>query len=300
MMIYHARKVILALVVVLNSLTFAADGADQTVLLPPAPIYGNWVFSGMVANENGDNYGYLFEMKRKGDHFKAFSALFDAQTKQLVFSDESEAVMKESTPYNWHIGPAFMRFNAITDSWVFGLKLKDNKGFNFKVDMLKRSDALPVVQSIRPGVQLLANQATHLNGHIQTGDDKEQFVTAKNAWFRQIWFAEHHNKPFSFSGILCQFNDEKSFYSLKMDEKPMFHQGMAKWFDEPGVSMDIPQMVTIKPNKLGYSDIYLTSPKLHLVLGEDFKNNWVTAGFVKTGKPGFCVLSKEELGNKNA
>ena len=85
-----------------------------------------------------------------------------------------------------------------------------------------------------------------------------------------------------------------------MDEKPMFHQGMAKWFDEPGVSMDIPQMVTIKPNKLGYSDIYLTSPKLHLVLGEDFKNNWVTAGFVKTGKPGFCVLSKEELGNKNA
>jgi hypothetical protein len=301
MIIYHARNLLLSAIVLLCGFTYAAEDADHTVLLPPAPVYGTWAFSGVVSNESGDNYGYLFEMKREGDNFKAMTVLFDAQTKKIVFSEESEAVIAESTPYNWRIGPSFLRFNAITNSWVFGLKLKDNKGFNFKVDMLKRSDSLPVVQSVRPGIQLLANQATHLNGHIQIdADEKEEFVTAKNAWFRQIWFVEHYNKPLAFSGILCQFNDGKGFYSLKMNDKPIFHLGMAKWFEEPGVSNDIPQFVTIKQNKPGYSDIYLTSPKLHLVLGDDFKNNWVTAGFVTTGKPGFCVLLKEELGTKNA
>ena len=301
MIVCLARNLFLGIMLLFFGFTYAADAVDRTVLLPPAPVYGSWAFSGIVSNESGDNYGYLFEMKRQGDNFKAMAVLFDAQTKQIIFSEESEAVITESLPYNWHIGPSFLQFNAITNSWVFGLKLKENKGFNFKVDMLKRSDSLPVVQSIRPGVQLLANQATHLNGHIQTdADDKEQFVTAKNAWFRQIWFVEHYNKPLAFSGVFCQFNDGKGFYSLRMDDKPIFHLGMAKWFEEPGVSNDIVQYATIKQNKSGYSDIYLASRKLHLVLGDDFKNNWLTAGFVKTGKPGFCVLSKEELGTKNA
>lgn len=283
------------MILITNSIAHAADAVEQMHLLPPAPIYANWMFSGLVSNENGETYGYFFQMKREGDNFHAVTALFDAESKKILFSDESDATIADSTPYNWHVGRAFMRFNAINNSWIFGLKTKNNKGFNFKVDMLKRPESLAVVQSIQSGVQLLVNQATHLNGHIQTGNEKEEFVTAKNAWFRQIWFAERHESRFPFAGILCRFNDGSGFYSVKMTKKFTLNPNVSKWFDDQGASTDLSRSVRIKKDKKGDVDIYITSHNLHLALKDAIKNASVFSGFITKGKPGFCVLTEEVM-----
>ena len=282
---------------------YAADGSEtveQTKLLPPAPIHANWVFSGLVTNESGDTYGYFFQMQRDGDQFHSISALFDAQTKQVILLDESEALIHDTIPYNWHVGRAFMRFNPINDSWIFGLKTQDKKGFNFKVDMLTRSGTLPVVQNLRPGVQLLVNQTSHLNGHIQAGaDSKEQFVTAKNAWFRQIWLAEHLDKSYPFTGVLCRFNDGSGFYSVNITESDTLRGTIAGWSDEQGLSTAISQFINVKQDSEGHWNIRIASPRLHLVLSDFIKKNSVIAGFVAEEKtPTFCILTNEVIGGK--
>ena len=49
------------------------------------PLTASWIFSGTVANENGERYGYLFEMQRQNSNFYAKAALIDEETNKLVF-----------------------------------------------------------------------------------------------------------------------------------------------------------------------------------------------------------------------
>ena len=166
--------------------------------------------------------------------------------------------------------------------------------------MLTRSGTLPVVQNLRPGVQLLVNQTSHLNGHIQAGaDSKEQFVTAKNAWFRQIWLAEHLDKSYPFTGVLCRFNDGSGFYSVNITESDTLRGTIAGWSDEQGLSTAISQFINVKQDSEGHWNIRIASPRLHLVLSDFIKKNSVIAGFVAEEKtPTFCILTNEVIGGK--
>ena len=261
--------------------------------------HANWVFSGLVTNENGDNYGYFFQMQRDGIQFRALAGLFDAQTKKLILVDESQAVIPDPSTQNWQVGRAFLRFNPINDSWIFGLQNRNKKGFNFKVDMLKHSENNPVVQNLRPGIDLLVSQTDHLNGHIQIGQDsKEQFVTAKSAWFRQLSMTEQSSKGHPFSGVLCRFNDGGGFYSVNMTERDVLQGAVAGWQDEQGISTIMSQFINVKQAPDGPWHIHVTSPNLHLILSDYFNQDpMVAAGFVKNGAiPGFCLLSKGLIG----
>ena len=102
-----------------------------------------WVFSGLVTNENGEPYNYYFQMQRKDNQFQHVAMLMDSQTKKLLLFDESDATLSHFVTTNWHVGEAFMQFNPINNSWVFGVKTKANKGFNFKVDMLGQPLTMP-------------------------------------------------------------------------------------------------------------------------------------------------------------
>jgi hypothetical protein len=300
----HVRlvKLFACLVIFVSSSIYAVEAEVKPVgLLAPDPTHANWVFSGVVTNESGESYGYFFQMQRDGDQFHSIAALFDAQSKHVILLDEDQAVIHDSTPYNWHVGRAFLRFNVINDSWIFGLKTQDQKGFNFKVDTLKQAENKPVIQSLRPGVELLVNQTSRLNGHVQAGDDnKEQFVTAKNAWFRQIWLTESQDKSHPFSGVLCRFNNGSGFYSVNMNEADALRGAVAGWSDDQGLSAVMSQFINVKQEpKEGPWHIRIASPSLHLVLSDFIKQHSVVAGFVAEGKsPGFCMLSRESIGGQ--
>jgi len=283
-----------------SGFVLAADVPEPNSYLPTDSLHASWVFSGVVTNESGDNYGYFFQMDRNENDFHVISALFDEQNKSVIVQEESNAVITESALNHWRIGRAFLRFNPINDSWIFGLKTKDKKGFNFKVDMLRKPENGSVAQNLRPGVDFLISQTSQLNGHVQTGDDHEQFVTAKNAWFRQVWLTKTQAKSHPFSGVLCRFDDGSGFYSVNMLEPDAMRGAEAGWFDAKGMSSVMSQFINVKQSPDdGPWHIRVGSPHIHLVLSDYIKNSSVVAGFIAKGNtPGFCMLSSNAIGEK--
>ena len=288
----------LGLSIVLSNFAYAATTGDDADSLLAEPTYASWVFSGVVTNESGENYGYFFQMQRHNEKFHAIAAPFDGQNKSVILLEDNEVTIPHPTPYDWQVGRAFMRFNPINNSWIFGLKTQDKKGFNFKVDMLKQTGNTSMVQDLRPGVELLVNQTNHLNGHVQAGDEsKEQFVTAKNAWFRQIWMTSPQQQNHPFTGVLCRFHNGSGFYSVNLVSPDALRGAVAGWSDEQGISAGISQFVNVKQDEKGPWHIRVTSPNLHLVLTDFIKQDSVVAGFVEDGKnTGFCMLSNDKIG----
>lgn len=278
-----------------------AEPVEKTGFLPADSLHANWVFSGVVTNEGGEHFAYFFQMQRHQNTFHAVAALFDAESKALVLLDEGDAVITDPEQYNWHVGRSFLRFNTINNSWVFGLKTQDKKGFNFKVDMLNQPDHNPVAQNLRAGIEFMVTQTSQLNGHIQTGEaSKEQFVTAKSAWFRQIWQTFPQDKPHQLSSVLCRFNDGSGFYAMNMLEADAMRGSVAGWFDAQGVSSAMSQFIDVKEASEGAWHIRIASPNLHFVLSDSIKKNDVVAGFVtEKDQQGFCLLSQDAMGESS-
>lgn len=282
----------------LNRMGYAAVNSD-TSISTAIPMHANWVFSGMVSTENGENIGYFFQMQRNGKQFHAISALLDEQSKQILLFDESEATLQDAMLYNWQVGRAFMRFNPINNSWIFGLKTLNNKGFNFKIDHWNIADKNQAIQNVSPGVKLLINQTSHLNGHIQAGNEtKEQFVTAKNAWFRQLWLTkDQQNEPHSFTGTLCGFNDGSGFYSLNMTNLNTSKKLLAERYDPQGKLMDISKSFKIQQDASNDWHIEIAAQHLQFILSNHVKKDMAATGFVKDAKvSGFCTLLQNTIG----
>lgn len=263
----------------------------------------DWVFSGTVTNESGERYSYYFQMHRKESEFHAVAALIDSQTKNLILFEESNAVIEKPEASNWRIGNSFLQFNSITNSWIFGIKTKEKKGFNFKADMLKTDQSTPNVQNLRPGVDLLIHQTGRLNGHLQTGQrGSEQFVTASKAWFRQVWVSKPQASPHPFTGILCQFNDGSGFYAVNLQETDALRGALAGWRDAQGIPMPMSQFVTIKEPEEGLWSIQVASPKINLMLqdmlAKEDEQHHLVVGVTNGLMPGFCAISKDEVGLK--
>lgn len=296
-LIYHFLSLLLCCVFSTNLL--AEQLEKQTHFLPAQDQHVRWVFSGTVSDEQNEQYGYFFQMERDGALFRSHAALFDAQTKTVLFSDESEAQLNDEKEYHWQVGHAFLHFNPINDSWVFGIKRKDKQGFNFKVDMASTIDKLGRGEVLRPGVSVFVGQTSLLNGHVQLGKDQvEKFVTAKHAWFRQMWMNKTSQAgQHAIHGILCRFDDGSSFYSVNLPEADALRGALAGWFDQEGAASSISQFIRIKANpEKDEVDIRIPSPHRHVVLSLGLKNDSMMAGFVAQGKEkGFCVLSEDML-----
>lgn len=275
-----------------------ADPIERTGFLPAVSSHANWVFSGVVMNESGEQYAYFFRMQRHEKEFHAIAALFDAQNKKLIFLDEERAVLDNPEQYNWHVGHSFLRFNVINDSWVFGLKTDDKKGFNFKVDMLNQPENNPIAQDLREGVEFIVSQTGQLNGHVLVGDERgEEFVTAKNAWFQQLWLTNLQAKSHRLSSALCRFNDGSGFYSMNLLEPDAVRGAVAGWFDPLGASFAMSQFINVKEADDGAWHINIASPNLHLTLSDTIKQSSVVAGFIaEQQQQGFCMLSQDAMG----
>lgn len=133
-------RIILSFIVLISSVIFAAEPADthKTPASTESKV-GSWIFSGVATNESGERFGYFFQMQRQGASFYTKSAVIDGQNNSLLFFYEDKEKIDNFNDMNWQVGRSFMRHNPINDSWIFGVKVEDNKGFNFKVDMLKKT-----------------------------------------------------------------------------------------------------------------------------------------------------------------
>lgn len=258
---------------------------------------GSWTFSGMVTNESGDKYGYFFEAQREGTDFHSKAALIDGQTNQLVFFYEADEKINNATLFDWHVGRSFIRYNPINDSWIFGVKVKDQKGFNFKVDMLKQNHQDPETLVLRPGVNLQAMQTSQLNGHVQVGD-AEQFVTANKAWFGQLVLSDDQKDSHEISTTFCRLSDDNGFYSANLKEKDATSASVAGWFDPLGNRVKMSQFVSIKSLDKDQCMLNIGYPKLNLKLGNTLQlNNFphLIAGFSKENKGAFCFLTEQSF-----
>lgn len=265
----------------------------------------DWVFSGAVTNESGERYNYYFELQRNDQQFQAQAILVDAQTGELVLHEQSDSLIDDPESSQWRVGKAFLRFNAINNSWIFGVKGKD-RGFNFKVDMLGLSGTnYSRQQDIRNGIELLINQTGRLNGHLQTGENnQEQFVTAKKAWFRQVWVSKPQTLGHPMTAVLCEFNDGGGFYAVNLKEADALRGAVAGFRNEEGTAVPVSQFVTVKKDKSGLWVIHIPSPKLTLTLKDMLEQlntrHQLVAGLVKGVKPGFCAISLQDIGQTPA
>lgn len=288
----------LMLWLLISSLTFAADDPIDFIIQPVEPLVGSWVFSGMVANENGERYGYFFQMHRQGMHFQVKTALIDGQTNQLKLFYEGSEMIERSAPLNWHVGRSFMRFNPINDRWIFGVKLDNDKGFNFKVDMLKQANNMNEQLVLRPGVELQALQTSRLNGHI-VSDEKgeEQFVTGNNAWFARIWFSQKQNTAHEVSTAFCRLSDDNGFYSANLKEADATSAAIAGWRDPLGNKVKMSQFISIKNQPNNQCLLNIGLPRLTLDVINTLKADKLThavAGFSKDNK-GFCFVTEQNF-----
>ncbi len=255
----------------------------------------SWVFSGIVKGESGEDYGYYFQLQRDHTHFHANVALMDQSSKTILFQENSEAVIENPTAYDWHVGHSFLRFNPVNDSWIFGVKSKDNLGFNFKVDMLKQFEVTPSrLHHLRQGVTMMVSRTSELNGHVFTGtSNAEQFVTTKESWFRQIWQDADDIQPHDLSSVLCQFNDGSRFYSANLQESDAQSGAIAGWYKPDGNRQAMSQFIQVSQAQEGTWHIKSQSPHLDLVLKNAIEQQSVVAGFVDgTKNPGFCMLNQ--------
>lgn len=284
-------------VLVCSSSAFAAEDAPilTNKFHPTDAPQASWIFSGMVNGESGEEYGYYFELKRDDAHFYANVALIDQANKAILFQESSETVIEHPAANDWRVGHSFLRFNPVNDSWIFGVKPKDNLGFNFKVDMLKQFEVTPSrLHHLRHGVTLMVSRTSELNGHVfMGGANSEQFVTSKESWFRQIWQDARDVKKHDLSGVLCQFSDGSRFYSASLREPDAQSGAIAAWYKGDGDRQPMSQFIDVSQAKEGTWHIKSQSPHLDLVLRDAIEQQSVIAGFVDGApNPGFCVLNQ--------
>lgn len=278
----------------LPSIEMFEESNNLAYFLPTQDDYVNWTFSGIVHNEQGDEYGYFFQIERNGNKLQSHAALFDAETRQLIFQNHEESAMT-SSPYHWHVGHSFLTFNPITASWIFGFKNLTSEGFNFKINMLAQSNEGSMTETLRPGVSVMINQAHSLNGLIRKNNQTEEFVTAKHAWFRQIAMNSMDQSKHLMSGLLCHFDDNSRFYSMKLPESDALKGAMTGFFDSTGASQPISQFIQITQQDNQWQ-IDIPSHQ-QLILSDFLQQNTLIAGFVKSQQSlGFCLLSDESIG----
>ena len=270
--------------------------AEAKAETPLAARYANWIFSGAVSNENGDTYEYFFKAKRKQNQVRATVSLVDAQTKSVIFMESAEAVLSDAHAADWEIGDIFLRYNTINRSWVFGLKKANQVGFNFKVDTIHPLEHSPKIQKIQRGVTMSVVQTGQVNGHIQlTENTPAQFVSGKNAWFREVVMQKPSTKAPLIEGLLCRFDDGSGLYSMKMGNKPFWRKTISGLYDADGVAAAVSKSIHVEQLKADLWRVHVPHSKLQFELSDVLQDQALVLGFIdKKQKAGFCVISKDD------
>lgn len=277
--------------------------ASITAINPAASLSSNQAtisFAGSISNENAEQYNYYFYIQKLENKLQGVAILIDNHTKEIVLYEEGQGSINPSEANSWQANHLFLRFSSITSSWVFGVKTQDKRGFNFKADTLSQINSSPKIQTLRPGLAFLINQTGRLNGHLQI-KDKEQFVTGNKAWLEQIWLSKPQLNDHLITAVLCNFNNQHSFYSVSLAESDTTKGAIAGWRDDQGNAMAVSQFIEIQQQKNSDWLIKILTPKTNLVLNNSLSNKpgngQLIAGFTqsKQSTQGFCIINHEHF-----
>jgi hypothetical protein len=257
--------------------------------------YSSLILSGIVINEKSEHYDYLLQIEKHEDRVNAKVLLLNAQTKEVVFSKESEGSFKNYT--DWRASDIFLKFNPINATWVFGLENPDKSGFNFKVDVLKQMHNPTEIQELSDGVAMLVNQTGQLSGYLRlNAKNQEEFVTSDTSWFRQITSKNDVKKAQNLSGLLCRFDDGGGFYTIQSLDADAIRGTASGWFDAAGNVGSLSQFINIKKTLDGLWHIDIPAPKQHFVLQDILMHDGIVTGFFsENNKTGFCMLNQREV-----
>lgn len=296
-------KSMVGIMSVLFSLSTLAAAIGPSVI-PPLPTTQpafNWVFSGIVTNEQAERYGFYFQIQGHENTYQVLSTLVDLEKNALIFVEENKAEIATVNEMNWQVGGAYLGFKPINNSWVFGVKTKSKQGFNFKIDTLSEVGQASKTQTLRPGLLFFVNQTGRLTGHLHLGSDQsDAFVTAKSAWFRQLnsqaQSAEEDSHPVT--NMLCQFDDGSGFYATQLPERDALHGFIAGWRDAEGKPVSMSQFIRMKQLPTHEWQVSLALPALEmqfrdLLAVEGMPTNAISAGVVMGKRSGFCAAGKE-------
>lgn len=176
-----------------------------------------WSFTGEAETEDGNKYAYMYQLKRTHEMLRVFANIVNLNTQKEVLRYKhkrkiSATSLSESEPIQWKVGKAFMKYNAISDSWLFGI-LNDENGFNFRLKGVRnyvlngKEGYLVQGKDTKNFEASYSAQSMNINGHL-TLDGKSIFVTGKNSWFEHRWgmVLSRHNAT-KYALITCRFND---------------------------------------------------------------------------------------------
>src|SRR3990167_9272911 len=265
----------------------------------------DWFFYGIVTNEDGEHYNYVFQFQRDKHKFHTIAVLMSEQLNKPLLYEEGSAYIDDPDRMHWKIGATFLQFNAINNSWVFGVKTKDGKGFNFKVDMLRLSNSndkfLAKHKDLYTGLKLLIGHTGRLNGHLKLDKDSpEEFVIANQSWLRQIWIDKMlhiHKFTQPVQAVLCDFNNGSGFYAVHVQESRALQGAVAGWLDRSCNNVPMSQFVTVNHQHDGIWRIHIPVPKSSFSLKDIAvkKDSQLILGPIDGNNPGFCSISQYHL-----
>jgi len=275
------------------------NGLGAEVSPDPSPssnIRAEWLFAGTVSNEKGDNYGYFFQIKSNAGTLHATALIVDAASQAVVFAEEGDSLALSQEADHWEVARAFLHFNPINESWIFGFKpTKDNAGFNFRVETLTPHASLQEAYHLSPTLTLTINQTGRLNGHMPFDTtSKEQFITGRTGWY---WHLEEQSVSSAYPplvGALCQLGDGGGLYAIHVTTNGVENASFAGQFDSQGHTVPVSQFVSILKNKAGLWRIQALVPKLALQFMPVLSTQNPRVGFsvAETEKdPAFCVVN---------
>lgn len=280
----------------MSNLLFAASLENQLQVQKNL----NWVFSGMLTNENNIHYGYYFEIERHNEDIHTLSALINVENKSLIFVEESDAKIKDQNTLNWQVGNSYFGLNAATHRFVVGVNTDKHTGFGFRIDTLNEQMDMNKSKALRNGLMLNVSELGRLTGHVYLGSGEEEFVMAKHAWLRQIDVNKlaSNQRHHDLTNVLCQFEDGSSFYVAHLPQNDALRGFMAGGKDAKGKNIRMSQFVKIKELPHEW-DLSISLPEKHVhfsdLLDKHRTIEDIAAGVVIGKSSGFCTAGKRKV-----
>lgn len=284
-----------------NSVASKESTLKNDSSLHPLAKRESWYITGFVENEKGDHFGYYFAVLRQDEHFFVFANVMNLKTGKLILSDkdETDIPIGQRLGINLKIKDAFLRYNDINDSWVFGLDKKS--GFNLRLESLAHNDYH--INHLE-GVAFYSLQSKRVNGQL-TIDGKTDFMTAKNAWLTHEW-SEAPNQSLTIQRLMCRLYDGRGLMLMRGYKEKKVAFDLALLIEANGTNAPVSQFSVVSQANPSLWEISLLSPKIKFnietpapqIMKIENETAQFYSGLVRTLNnkvDGYCLISKDEM-----
>ncbi|MDP3559935.1 MAG: hypothetical protein Q8R79_06285 [Legionellaceae bacterium] len=249
---------------------------------------GDWILSGLLTDENGQDFGYVLSISQRKDRVHVLTELIDVQTNSLWVQSEVEGPLEQPSDMHWCVKEVCWAWQSITDRWWFGVKLADKRGLHLKIDMLG-ADAWHK-ERLKPEMYYSIRQTGTVNGHVHSLEsDKDSFVIGQRAVIRVM--EGDSSASLTMQDVLCQLDNGQTFYAWHTQETGVAQSAFAQWYGAHGQSAPMSQFVQATADPQGWK-IALSIPKISLLFQEAQANaaNALLIGALSGAHAGFCAV----------